>query len=78
VLYAVDFFLGSLIGSGAFIWAYILAFIGWIWVFKASFRVGWLRGLGIALLAIIMLIIINLILAAIFGIALPKFFYPTI
>lgn len=78
VLAIVSFFLGTVIGGTALIFAYILALIGWIWVFKASFGVGWLRGLGIAILAIIMFVVINAILAALFGIAQPQFFYPHI
>jgi hypothetical protein len=78
VLAVVNFFLGIVIGSTALIFAYILAFIAWIWVFKASFDVGWLKGLGIAILAVILLIVVNIILAALFGVVLPKFFYPNI
>lgn len=74
VLAAVDFFLGALIGSSAFFWAYLLAFLGWIWVYKASFHVGWLRGLGIAILAIIVFIIISSILGILFGIVIPGSF----
>jgi hypothetical protein len=75
VLVVVDFFLGAIIGNTAFIWAYLLAFIGWIWVYKASFHVGWIRGLGIAILAIIMFVIINYILGVLFGVALPGTFF---
>ena len=43
-LIIVDYFLGALIGSSAYIIALILAFIAWIWVYKASFKTGWLGG----------------------------------
>jgi len=76
VLIAVDFFLGTLIGPGAFIIALILAFIGWIWVYKSSFGTGWLGGLGIAILSIIVFAVISLILGALFSVVVPASFFP--
>ncbi len=76
VLIAVDFFLGTLIGSGAFIIALILAFVAWIWVYKSSFGTGWLGGLGIAILAIIIFAVMSVILGALFGIVVPASFFP--
>lgn len=76
VLFAVDFFLGAIIGMPASIWAYLLAFIAWIWVYKSSFRTGWLQGLGIAILAIIIFFILNQILGAVFGVVIPGAFFP--
>jgi hypothetical protein len=76
ILIVVDFFLGTLIGSGAFIFALILAFIAWIWVYKSSFGTGWLGGLGIALLSIIILAIMSVILGVVFGIVVPASFFP--
>ena len=76
VLIAVDFFLGTVIGSGAFIFALILAFIAWIWVYKSSFGTSWLGGLGIAILSIIILAIMSVILGALFGVVVPSSFFP--
>lgn len=76
VLVGVDFFLGTLIGSGAFIFALILAFIAWIWVYKSSFGTSWLGGLGIAILAVIILAVMSVILGALFGLAVPASFFP--
>ncbi len=76
VLIAVDFFLGTVIGSGAYIIALILAFIAWIWVYKSSFGTGWLGGLGIAVLSIIIFAIISVILGALFGLTVPSSFFP--
>jgi hypothetical protein len=76
-LIAVDFLLGGLIGSTGFIIALILAFIGWIWVYKASFKTRWLGGLAIAILAVILFIVISIILGAIFGLAVPAPFFPS-
>src|SRR5438093_1505526 len=39
----------------------VLAFLPWIYVFKRGFETGWLRGVGIALLAIIVFVIIGVV-----------------
>jgi hypothetical protein len=77
-LILVDFFLGSLIGSAAYIIALILAFIAWIWVYKASFKTGWLRGIAIAILAVIFFAVISIVLGALFGLIVPAPFFPHI
>jgi len=74
VLFAVDLFLGAVIGGGAFVWALILAFLAWLGVYKAVFGTGWLGALAIAVLAIIVFIILGAILGVIFGAAFPSFF----
>ncbi len=76
ILIAVDFFLGALIGPGAFIFALILAFIAWIWVYKSSFGTSWLGGLGIAILSIIIFAVMSVILGALFGVVVPASFFP--
>ncbi len=75
-LLLVDFFLGSLIGSTAYIIALILAFIAWIWVYKASFKTGWLGGIAIAILAVIIFAVISVVLGVLFGLAVPAPFFP--
>jgi hypothetical protein len=77
-LIIVDFFLGTLIGSTAYIIALILAFIVWIWVYKASFKTGWLGGIAIAILAWIIFVVISIIFGALFGIVVPGTFFPHI
>ena len=74
----VGYFLGALIGSTAYIIALILAFIAWIWVYKASFRTGWLGGIAIAILAWIIFVVISIIFGALFGIVVPHTFFPHI
>jgi hypothetical protein len=78
VLLLVNFFLGAIAGQSASIWAYILAFIAWIWVFKASFKTNWLAGLGIAILAVVILIVLNILLGSLFGTAIPGSFFPSV
>ena len=77
-LIVVDFLLGGLIGSTGYIIALVLAFIGWIWVYKASFKTGWLGGLAIAILAVIIFVVISIILGALFGLVVPAPFFPHI
>jgi len=75
-LVVVDFLLGELIGSTGYIIALILAFIGWIWVYKASFKTGWLGGIAMAILAVIIFAVISIIIGAIFGLVVPAPFFP--
>ncbi len=75
-LFVVDFLLGALIGSGAYIWALIIAFIAWVGVFKASFNTGWLRALAIAILAILVFTVISIIFGAVLGVMVPAPFFP--
>jgi hypothetical protein len=77
-LIIVGYFLGTLIGSTAYIIALILALLAWIWVYKASFRTGWLGGIGIAILAWIIFVVISIIFGALFHVAVPGTFFPHI
>ncbi|MGQ9719622.1 MAG: hypothetical protein ACUVWK_07305 [Nitrososphaerales archaeon] len=36
----------------------------WLWVYKSSFKTGWLQALGIALLAVVVFFILSLIIVA--------------
>ena len=76
VLFAVDFFLGAIIGSSAYIWAFILAFIAWLGIYKSSFNTSWLGALAIAIIAVIVFAILNILLGELFGIHLPFSFFP--
>ena len=76
ILVVVDYFLGTTVGSWGFVIALLLAFIGWIWVYKSSFGTSWLGGLGIAVLAVIVFAVMSVILGALFGIVVPASFFP--
>ena len=78
VTFIVDFFLSAIIGSSAFVFGYILALIAWVWVYKASFETGWLKAILIAILAWIIFIVLSVIVGALFGVAYPSPFFPTI
>ncbi len=78
VTFLVDFFLSAIVGSSAFVIGWILALFAWIWVYKASFETGWLRAILIAVLAWVVFITLNVIVGALFGVAYPSPFFPTI
>jgi hypothetical protein len=78
VLVGVSFFLGAIIGSGAYILALIVALIAWIGVYKSTFRTGWLGAIAIGILAAIIFMIISLIIAALFSTSIPGQFFPKI
>jgi len=48
-----------------------LAFLAWIYVFKRGFEIGWIRGIGIALLAIIVFVIIGAVIALVTQLFVP-------
>jgi hypothetical protein len=78
VLVGVDFLLGAIIGSGAYIWAFIFALIAWIGVYKSTFRTGWLGAIAIGILAAIIFLILGMIIAALFSVIIPRPFFPKI
>ena len=78
VTFVVDFFLSAIIGSVAFVFGYILALIAWVWVYKASFGTGWLKAVLIALLAWVIFVVLSIVVGALFGVAYPAPFFPTI
>lgn len=74
----VDFFLGAVIGGASLVFGFLLALLAWIWVFKASFRTGWLQAFLIAILAWVIFIVLSIVIAALFGVAYPSPFFPKI
>jgi hypothetical protein len=50
----------------------IVAFVAWIGVFKRGFHTGWIRALGIAILAIIVFAIIGLIISLLMQVIVPE------
>jgi len=78
VSFLVDLFLGALIGSAALVFGFVLALIAWIWVFKASFKTGWLKAVLIAILAWVIFIFLSILVGTLFGIIYPAPFFPKI
>ena len=74
VYFVVAFFLGSVIGSSAGVIAIVLAFVAWLAVFRAAFSTTWLGAVGIVVVAWLILLVLDLLLVAIFGVKFPDFF----
>jgi hypothetical protein len=79
IIYAIVFFLfaallTAIVGDSTvpIITGFILAFIAWIGVFKKGFDTGWLRALGIAILAIIVFAVIGLIISFLIQLIVPE------
>ena len=78
VVYAIVFFVSTMVLSVAFGdtgWlagiAFIIAFIAWIGVFKKGFDTGWLRALGIAILATVVFAVIGIVITLIIQTIVP-------
>ena len=79
IIYAIVFFLfaallTAIVGDSTvpIITGFIVAFIAWIGVFKKGFDTGWLRALGIAILAIIVFAVIGLIISFLIQLIAPE------
>ena len=79
VVYALVFLASSAILSVAFgesSWllalALVIAFIAWIGVFKRGFDTGWLRALGIALLATVVFTVMSIVITLIIWLIVPN------
>ena len=75
-LFALDFLLGALIGLSSLVAALILAFIAWVWIFKANFRTSWLGGLAVAILAILVFTGISILFGTFLNVMVPAPFFP--
>ena len=76
VLVGANFFLSSVMGAAAGVFALLLALIAWLGVYKVAFEVGWLSAFAIAVLAVVVLFIMQLVIQAIFGVYIPTYFHP--
>jgi hypothetical protein len=79
IIYAIVFFISAALLTVAIgdltlpvIIAFIIAFIAWIWVFKKGFDTGWLRALGIAILAIVVFAVIGVIITLVIQAIVPE------
>jgi hypothetical protein len=79
IIYAIVFFISAAVLSAALgdstlplIIGFIIAFIAWIGVFKKGFNTGWLRALGVALLAIIIFAVIGVIISLVVQAIMPE------
>ena len=74
VYFLVAFFLGAVVGPSANVIALVLGFIAWLAVFRAAFSTNWLGAVGIVVVAWLILLVIDFILVAVFGVRFPDFF----
>jgi hypothetical protein len=75
ILYGVVFFLGAALGAVAALLGLGLALLAWLAVYRASFNTSWTRALGIVVVAWLVLVVLDFLLVALFGVSIPKF-YP--
>ena len=73
VFFVVSVFLGPLIGRTADALAALLAILVWLAVFRAAFSTSWIKAVGIVIVAWIILIILDVVLVAAFGVKFPNF-----
>jgi hypothetical protein len=81
IVYSVVFFISTSLLSSLLIgnnnsfslnWlALAVAFIAWIYVIKKGFKTGWIRALGISILAIIVFVIVGIVVAYIVQLFVP-------
>ena len=62
VLFAITVILGPLAGAIAALPAVLLALIAWFWIYKVSFKTGWIAAIGIAVIAVIVFIAASFII----------------
>lgn len=75
VFYVVAIALGAVIGSSADALGIVLGLLAWLAVFRGSFHTSWLGAVGIAILAWLILLVLDFILVAVFGhVRFPDFF----
>ena len=73
-LFAFNYIFGAI----AYVWSLILAFVVWVWVFKASFKISWLASLALSIFALFVFLILSMLFAAVHGIVAPAPFFPHI
>jgi hypothetical protein len=74
VYFVIAFFLGAVIGSSADVIALILGLIAWLAVFRGTFHTSWLGAIGIVVIAWLILLVLDFLLVAAFGVKFPDFF----
>jgi hypothetical protein len=78
IVYAIVFFISAAVLAAALgdqiipaVIAFIIAFVAWIGVFKKGFDTGWIRALGIAILAIVVFAVIGIIISLVMQAIVP-------
>jgi hypothetical protein len=74
VLYAGTFFLEPFLGPPAVVLAFVLAVLGWLAVYRASFETSWLGTIAIVAVAWLVFYVLDVFLTMAFGVSFPSFF----
>lgn len=71
VFFATSVTLGAIAGGLAMLPALLLSLIAWFWVYRASFKTGWLAAIGISILAVIVFFVAGLIISIVIALFFP-------
>ncbi len=75
VYFVIAYFLGAVIGTpAADAFALLLGLIAWLAVFRGTFHTSWIGAIGIVVIAWLILIVLDFLLVAAFGVKFPDFF----
>ena len=72
VLYGAAFFLAPVLGPLGLLASFALAMVAWLAVYRSSFDTGWAGAVGIVLVGWLVLVVIDALLASLFGVSLPS------
>ena len=76
ILFAGTFALSFILPvSAAAVLSLILALVAWVAVYSSAFNTGWWGGAAIAIVGWAVLVVLDIVLISLFGVAIPKF-YP--
>ena len=68
--YAINYFVPPVGFIG-----YVVSFILWLFLIRRFFDTGWLRALGIAIVAVILMVLVTFVLATFFGLSISAEFF---
>ncbi len=74
VFFIIAYFLGAVLGSPANVLALLAGLLIWLAVFRAVYHTSWLGAVAIVVLAWVILLVLDLLLVAAFGVKFPDFF----
>lgn len=74
VYFLVAYFLGAVVSSGAGVIALLMGLLAWLAVFRSAYRTTWSGAVAIVLVAWVILLAMDFVLVALFGVKFPDFF----
>jgi hypothetical protein len=73
VLYGAAFFLEAALGPLGLLASFALAILAWLAVYRSSFDTSWAGAVGIVVVGWLVLVVMDAVLASLFGVSLPSF-----